>query len=479
MTIYHHREKYRLGERQLEAGERVVVGTRGGRREPGPAEPRRVARHLEVNVRQPQLLIDHRTWANGEYLPTFLTKDCLSNASYARFRENYGPEGVEPQFGFGLVGKSVYIVHTWSTKMTPQDLVKRVEIIANTAKYNGADAVVLLAYTLDYNAQERGVHDVDHPRMKLKDALPKFDGQAPTVEFQLQQYLNAGVDVIITPHSHSPCDLERICSEINSEYEPMRRQSLFRNSTRRYHISLHDVDLAPVVGLYVSDYGASHLSFDLQNNGESVLFLAPDEGAAEFVRKVRMQSGLSNSAIAFMNKKRAEDGRSIELLELKGDEGLSVERGIEGMDILLIDDMFRSGETSRRCVETLRGFQQMGMERDQRIHGVPRTVANYASRSNFVPEAVNALSTPAINDVIITNADPRGWLNSGELDCKLQQIWINFVMGAAAKAVERGESPSSVLTTSYIRSNKLLRIELPHLHKIHTGIVPGVDGGAL
>jgi hypothetical protein len=463
MAYKHHIATYRIGERELRPEERVVVGTR-----PGPKEPRRVAEHLGLSRLHPQALIHHQVWPNSEYLPTFAMKESLHRPDLFRYKANYERDG-RRVWGEGLKGRTVYIVHTLSNTFTPQDLEKRVEFIADTAKYNGAENVVLIAYTLSHSAQERGVHETDNPRMQTEEALRKFDGQAPTSRLQLKQYATAGVDVIITGQNHCPQETKKLCDDVNEELLPLYERAQRTGSTLRYHLDIVHVDFAPLLGCFISDFGESHLEFDLSDYGKDVLFLCVDKGIYEdgFVQRARQYSGLTNAALAVMNKRRSDNGK-IDVLELVYTEGLTEERGIEGMYIIAPDDEIRSGETMRKNVEVLRGGSLDGLVRDKKIQGKPARVAVYAARTNFSGNSVNILSSPAIDDVIITNADPRGIKNAGELDRKLQMLWINFMMAEAAKAVERGEDPNAILTPDYIRRRNLLKIEIPHGHERFT-----------
>jgi len=475
MVYKHHQATYHLGDGALRPDQRIVVGTRTG-----PKEARRVATHLGLSPLHPELIIDHTVWNDGEYLPRFNSRASLSRPDFIRYRSNYATEDGKRIWGHGLKGKVVYIVHTFSNSLTPQDLDKRVEFIADTAKYNGAEAVVLIAYTLDHSAQERGVHQTEHPRMQTDEAKFKFDGQSPISLLQLKQYASAGVDLVITPHNHCPDDTQRLCEEVNAEFDPVHQRSLELNSTQRYHLDFVHVDLSPMLGLFLSDYGYTNLKFDLSDSGKNVLFLCVDSGVYEsgFVHNIRQYSGLKNAALAAMKKTRASDGSNIDMIELVHTEGLSTDRGIEGMHIFAPDDAIRSGETIRKNIEVFRGGSLEGLVRDPRIKGIPQRVAVYATRTNFAGNSVRILSSPAIDDVVITNSDPRGMRNLGEIDTKTQMLWINFMMAEAAMAVERGENPNDLLTPNYIRSKRLLRVDIPHGHhslvdalSSHSGII--------
>ncbi len=458
MGMKHHLASYNLGDRKLKADERIVVGT-----SPEVLEVHRVSKHLGVHKYQGDKIITHRVWLDGEYLPTFMTKKCFDSQEFFRYKDRYKGPHNEIVYGEGLKGKTIYIVHTQKVGFTPQDLMKRVELIANTAKYNGAEAVVLLSYTLDFAAQERGVHEEYNLRMKTEKDKLKFDGQAPSLQLLFQQYLTSGVDTIITPHIHAPETAQTLCKLVNEEFAPMYERARQINSTRRYQLNLVEIDLAPVVGTFLADFGASHLDFDLSDKGKNMLFLAPDVGATPYVKRIRQSSGLENSALAVMNKKRAADGVGIEQLELVDTINLT-ERGIEGMYAFSADDSIRSGTTMENNVKAIRSSSAEGL-RDPKLQGNLKRVAVFATRSNLDNSAIRVLQSSYIDDIVVTNADPRA-REGMRILTKTQLMWINFVIGAAAIAVESGKHPNDILTPDYIRTKKLIRMELPHGHRL-------------
>jgi len=464
MAFHHHLAEYSLGEGELKPEDRVVVGTRRD-----VQEAMRIAQHLGLSSSHPDNIIDHHEWADGEYLPVFLTKDL------SRFTANYVDAQGLAQWGSGLKGKTVYIVHTLSNQKTSQDLATRVDFIASGAKYHGAEAVVLLAYTLNYSAQERGVHDKNHPRMQKEEALRRFDGQAPTAQNHLMKLAVSGVDAIVTPHNHSPDDLQRICQEVNEELSPLHHRALEQNHTLRYHLSFYDLNLAPVIGTFITEYGAKKLSLNLRDKGKNILFLAVDKGITPFVRSCRQHSELTNSALASMNKVRARDGIAIDSLELAETENLSPEKGIEGMQVFVMDDMIRTGSTMDKNIRALSGQNLEDIKRSEFIKGKPERVAVYTTRNICQPQSIDLLfKNPMVKDVLITNGDARARHNLGRLATKTQILWINFVMGAAAKAIECGEDPNAILTPKYIREHQLLHIHRPHEHYRNTGDAEGI-----
>ncbi len=419
---------------------------------------------------QPELIAEHTVWMDGEYLVTFNSKQCLDgNGSFNLYSKSYRDSEGRTKFGEGLKNRVVYIVHTLSKSLSPQDLEMRLCYIADTAKYNGAEAVVLIAYTLDHSAQERGVWDRDHPRMQSEATLKKFDGQAPLARTFLRTLAASGVDAIITPHNHCPEDTRRNIERVNEEFEPLYERAKTLNSNFRYHMKFMHVDLAPMLGYYVSDLSEKDIEFDISDKGRNIFFVSPDEGGLPFVQDVRRFSGLTNSAIGSMKKRRGAGG-GIEELTLDYLEGLDEERGIEGMYVLVLDDAIRSGETAEKNLSALlygaTQFKGIELRRDPRIKGTPKKLVFYATRTNFASNSIKILSSPTIDDLIVTNADPRGYVGKGQLDRKTQFPWINFMLAEAAMCLEQGINPDDILTPNYIREKRLLKVDFPHAHKL-------------
>jgi hypothetical protein len=474
MAYIFHKERYQLGSGELKPEQRVVVATR-----PGVAEASRVAHHLGLDAAHPEEIIRHTDFADGEYLPTFLTAKCLKDERLERFRGNYYDATEEDpkkkiRWGHGLEGMTVNIVHTFSGRYDIQSLDMRVFEIADSAKYNGAENVILSAYTQPHSAQERGVHDTEHERMKKEKALAKADGQSPVSRLFLKLCAVSGIDAIINPHNHCPEDTMKLAAEVNAELAPMQQWSRANGYTHRYHLDFVHVDLAPMIGTFVAEQGPEYLEFDVSDFGRKVLWVSPDLGAADTVKRARNRSGLTNSAFAVMDKTKDKYGN---IIEVKLAHSINIPpTGLEGMYVVVIDDAIRTGGTMEQNISVIRNML-MDVDEDEDapnkkprpkraadIKGVPEKVAVYATRTNFAGNSTNVLSSDSIDYVVITNSDPRGGKNLQRLHQKTFQIWINFLMADAARCVERGEDPNEIITPQYMAENELLKILVPHGH---------------
>jgi len=454
LALMPHISHYHLGDGPVPLENRVVVADRGY-----ALDARRVAQHVGLSGSSPNLLLTLREWSDGEATPTFKLQ------SFDRFRANYSTADGQPQYGYGLKGKIVYLVHNLTSDYTPPDLTTKLGQIAFTAKYQGAEAVVVLAYTLGYSAQERGVHDVDHTRMQGEKDKKRYDGQAPLLAQHLITLLNSGVDAIITPHNHSAVDVHRWVSTINGHYEPMYRAAVASGSTMRYQLRFAHVDLAPVLSAMLLQFGEKNFGMDLSDGGRNLVFMGPDAGIEYFVNATHSSIGLPNASKAILNKVRAADGTNIEELVLASSHGLDLSKGIEGMDVVVVDDVIRSASTVKSNISAIRGNPAANIL--VKIPGRPRKVLVYASRSNLEPTALTVLQDPAIDHLVLTNADDRAVERLKPLADRSQVLFINFLMAQAAMAVEEGKDPNDLLTVDYIRERNLLYLWQHEGHPLH------------
>ncbi|MBI2572348.1 hypothetical protein HYV86_00650 [Candidatus Woesearchaeota archaeon] len=468
-----HQATYSLGSGELRPDQRVVFATR-----PDIEEAARVALHLGLSPDHPRLILEHVLHADGEYLGTLQTKRSLGNGNqYVRFRANYGTEE-SPEWGHGLRGMTAYIVDTLSNRFSVQDLVTRVGLLAQTAKYNGADNVVVLSYTLPYAAQERGIHDTDHPRMQTKKAKENYDGQGVSLNFVLKTWLNAGVDAVVTAHLHATNEARNITERLNKEYSPLARQAAQNNSNQRYTLNLFNISVAPLVGVFLADKGEEILSLNTQDKGRKIIVLGADVNATPFAQEIVVNAGWDNATYGGMNKTRGAGGavETLGLDKLVGPDGKEItgEVNLDGFDVLVVDDMIRQGGTMQKNNEVIIGSTVDGLTRDARITGRPNRVVVYATRSRLSETARTVLSAPAVNDIVLTGLDARVTHNIGQLGRKTILLWSNFLFGTAAKAIERGEDPATVLTPDYIRNNNLLDYHIPRSHRKRTDFKPGI-----
>ena len=167
----------------------------------------------------------------------------------------------------------------------------------SAAKENGAEFVALVEPDLFFSAQDRGPRTTNHPQAVDFSSREKFVGQPCSAELYANMLKTAGVDLVMTVHNHKPEVMSQIYEETFSEIPNSRNLPRFIN-----------LDMAPLIANYILRSGLVRL----WNYGEHVGFVAPDEGAAEFVEQVRQHTGLHNSVVVTFRKKRLGQ-REVEL----------------------------------------------------------------------------------------------------------------------------------------------------------------------
>ncbi len=255
-----------------------------------------------------QDMISLKSFLNSEFCPRFI--------SDARDMENIGNK---------LHGKTIVLVSTNQGIISRNDLAMRNFLIARAAKDNGAERVILVEPDLYYSAQDRGPrkeHGLTDYKRTLKD-YKKFDGQPFSSRLYADLLKSAGVNEVVTVHNHS-----------NSV------QNIFMD---RFSGHFHNLNPADLYASYLTDS-------DVVRNNHLIL-CAPDNGALNFVKKVKHEIGRDDLPMLCMNKDRKGE-RDVRIqLSPSSDRKLSE---IEGEDIAVIDDMVRTGNTIIETCHLLR-----------------------------------------------------------------------------------------------------------------------------
>lgn len=257
-------------------------------------------------------LISLKTFANSEFCPRFISDESdLSN------------------IGNNLAGKTIVVVSTSNRLVSRQNLAMRNMLIARAAKENGASEVVLVEPDLFYSAQDRG------PRKDLGQTiferdqhdLKKFDGQPFTAKLYAQMLRLAGVDRVVTVHNHS-ASVQAIFTETFEGHF--------------HHLLPYEIYLDYLRNSNIVSYGA---------NGEGLALCAPDEGARAFVLEMHRRLGLPKAKCILLEKERTGE-RSVDLTLFEGSPSSFAD--VEGHDIVLFDDMVRTGSTLVRTCQFLK-----------------------------------------------------------------------------------------------------------------------------
>ncbi len=367
-----------------------------------------LAQRLGQGEHTPNKTLRHTSFAaDGEYKPTFLLDD---------------PKFLQ-EVGRGLEGKTVYIVSDDSSRHDRQALSWHNIMIAETAKYNGAASVVLVQPSLYYAAQERGVHDVNHPRMQDPAARKKFNGEGPTLRFAAKHYKDAGIDSILTAHSHCPEDIQEIFQDI---YE--RPNVVF------------DLDLSTLVGIYFGrgliDKERIDEESQVQDEGANIVFVAPDAGAAPFVDRVMAAAQLPKASAIYGLKSRKDEKRVNVQFERWSDNFT----GYAGKTIICLDDMIRTGGTLATNIELLYASDEK-----------PGRVIIYAAHSHL-GEATDRLNIPSVKDIVVANTMPTVLQRCGELDEKLTLLDVTgYLADAITRCVEHKTPPQDAYSLALVQ----------------------------
>ncbi len=319
--------------------------------------------------------ISMKTFANTEFCPRFISDENDFNA-----------------IGNQLAGKTVVIVSTSSRLVSRNNLAMRNLLIARAAKENGAAEVMLVEPDLFYSAQDRG------PRMELGQTLKrrdqwdlkKFDGQPFTARLYAEMLHLAGVDRVLTVHNHS-FSVQRTFDEVF--------EGRFQN-------------LIPYE-IYV-DYLRHSDIIHFEDGGAGLVLCAPDEGAREFVEEMYARLELPNAKFILLRKERSGE-REVEI-SLHPESGATLNE-VAGHDIVLFDDMVRTGST---VVKSCQFLKQVGPGRT--VFVVSHFYASDEGREKMAHTAIDEILT--LNTLpAVQNRDVQGRLRKKMVVLKTEK-WL-------------------------------------------------------
>jgi ribose-phosphate pyrophosphokinase len=296
-------------------------------------------------------LISMKSFANSEFCPRFISDE----QDFANI-------------GNKLQGKKVVIVSTSNLQMSRQSLAMRNLLIARAAKENGAAEVVLVEPDLYYSAQDRG------PRNALgstdvgrsEEDLKKFDGQPFTAKLYAQMLRLAGVDHVMTVHNHSAA-VQATFSEVFA--------GGFHN------LIPYEIYIDYLLNSNIVNYG---------KDGTGLALCAPDKGARDFVREMFAGMGLSNARFVLLDKERTGE-RDVEI-KLHAESESTFEQ-LDGHDIVLFDDMVRTGST---VVQSCQFLKQIN----------PGKTVFAVSHFYASDEGREKMASPSIDEIVTLNTIP-------------------------------------------------------------------------
>ncbi len=337
-------------------------------------------------------LISMKTFANSEFCPRFISD-----------------ENDLTRIGAGLQGKTVVIVSATSHVVSRQNLGMRNMLIARAAKENGASHVMLVEPDLFYSAQDRGPHEdlgeTAQPR-ELED-LKKFDGQPFTSRLYAQMLKLAGVDSVVTVHNHS-YSVQQMFSEVFEQ---------------RFH------NLIPYE-IY-ADYLKNSNILSYGDEGEGLALCAPDKGARDFVQEMYHRLGLPKAKFVLLDKVRSGE-REVEITLHKESEYTAEE--IEGHNVVLFDDMVRTGSTVVKSCQYLKQIRLGKM-----VFAVTHFYASDEGREKMANTAVDEILT--LNTLpTVLNRDVQGRLRRKMVVLKIEKWLAKNVCRVLGLPVQAEES---------------------------------------
>ena len=296
-------------------------------------------------------LISLKAFANSEFCPRFISDE-----------QDF------TDIGRKLTGKRVVIVSTSNLMLSRQNLAMRNLLIARAAKENGAAAVVLVEPDLYYSAQDRGARpdlgatESDRDQKDLK----KFDGQPFTARLYAQMLKLAGVDQVVTVHNHS--------SSAQATFDEVFKGGF-------HNLVPYEIYTDYLINSNLVHYG---------DEGEGLALCAPDKGARDFVKTLYAQLGLPRARFLPLDKERAGERQVSITLHSESD---TASEELAGHDVVLFDDMVRTGSTVVKACEFLK----------QRSPGktVFAVTHFYASE-----EGREKMASPSIDEILTLNTLP-------------------------------------------------------------------------
>lgn len=320
-------------------------------------------------------LISLKAFANSEFCPRFISDEQDLN-----------------DIGHKLAGKRVVIVSTSNLLLSRQNLAMRNLLIARAAKENGAAAVILLEPDLYYSAQDRGARSGLGPSDAARDEkdLKKFDGQPFSAQLYAQMLKLAGVDQVVTVHNHS--------SSVQATFTEVFEGGF-------HNLIPYEIYIDYLLNSNIVHYG---------DGGEGLALCAPDKGARAFVKTLYADLGLPKARFILLDKERTgERDVSIRL----DHESESTIEGLEGHDIVLFDDMVRTGSTVVKSCEFLKQVSP-----GKTVFAVTHFYASDEGREKMASTSIDEILT--LNTIpTILNRDVQGRLRRKMVVLKIEK-WL-------------------------------------------------------
>lgn len=315
-------------------------------------------------------VISLKSFENSEFCPRYITLD-----DKAFIGEN-------------LKNKGVIIASSSSLNHTRNEIAMRNCLVARAAKDNGAKWVVLVEPDLFFSAQDRGPGENQClPGLIRSDKdRQKFNGQPFSAKLYAELLKASGVDEVVTVHNHSE-SVQHVFREV---FEGHFSNILPNNLYARYLQESGIVDM------------------------DKLMLCAPDKGALEFVLQTKEALGHGDRKHFMMSKIRSGE-RSVSMDISPESPALFDE--VEGKDIIVIDDMVRTGSTIVKCCNLLKDYNP-----NKVIFLVTHFHSSKIGRENMAASVIDEIITTNTIPSIM-NRDVQGRLRSKIAVLKISR-WV-------------------------------------------------------
>lgn len=327
-----------------------------------------------------------KQFANTEFCPRFISDEADMD-----------------HIGHQLDGKTVVLVSSCSGEHTRNAKAMRTFLVARAAKDNGAARVIMVEPDLFYSAQDRGPRPEygKVPFQRTPADYKKFDGQPFSARLYAELLRASGVDEVLTVHNHSVSVQDVFARMFDGHFYNLSPSELYAN--------------------YLANYAAVAPATDPTRG---LIVCAPDKGAAPFAREIFDFLRLENQnllmqgqpSLLLMDKERCGE-RKVSIVA-HADSPTKID-DIAGREVVVCDDMVRTGGTIRECC---RHLKQAGAAR------VIFVVTHFNSSS----EVKENLHDHVVDDIITTNTlpsilnrDMQGRLRHKMLVLKIERWIVN------------------------------------------------------
>jgi len=295
-------------------------------------------------------IISLKEFTNTEFCPRFISEER------------------EEEIGHYLEGNTVVLVSAAHRDQCRNSLAMRNFLISRASKENGAAHVVLLEPDLFYSAQDRGPRpDLGYPgvRREAQD-LRKFDGQPFSAKLYSELLALSGVDEVFTVQNHSKSTVFMFERTMRKRFHNLMPLDVFA-----HHFTHSDI-IRP------------------QGDGENVVIVAPDGGARDIANDFRKAMGFTGSRLMFFHKVRLSEH---DVKVAVADDSPTQLTDLTDKEVILVDDMVRTGGTIVACAQELRQAN-------------PRRVIFLVTHFCGSRDARIKLADSAIDEIVTTDTVP-------------------------------------------------------------------------